>query len=712
MELARLPSLGTAETDDLPPRVRKLLPDYFPSDDTALKAKVKWIRNCAGWRNETVEEPMIGLQALGEELSKDELARARYVRSYKASAKYVGLGLRWGPGISLAVDGLKTFEKWCDMIKIENFKTASGIVKALKSLTDLAKKYGPLWDKDWPELVNGETLGGFRDAVPNTEFVPEIRGWVEGDIHHSIQRKDGTMDEELFLKEFKAGMMAFLSDMPGLAHANEDTPVLSEWVKEPGNWARSGSTHVDKQIRYKSKTGQMKNVGKTKWRTALATSPSDILAEMLTAPAVQKPKVIQKREKGKVRGVVSSDDLTYLRMSYFGGWLDKALKGNIQSTLYMSNQAELEMWETMPRSNAGGTVKMPLDQAHFDWQQSFTMSHLFYDVVDELIETLAKPEIVEDLLRMSRLVRKAVTTPSVMNIDGEIVTITKGILSGWRLTSLKDSAMNAGEIQASKRQIKEYEIEGKLEYLNVQGDDDDTRHTTCGHAVGMARAYEIMNFQINPAKFWIETHRNEYLRKYSDDEKVSGYPLRGLGSLMWRNPITIDQPKGLLRMTEQVRSWNLVMSRGYSQKEGTKHMFRDIGWGNSISRKEVISVLSTPASLGGVGYYPPNLPWTSFSPGTVERETVVEVGDIRGLDHEIRKLKSLGVEMPKEEVVRKIAGNLVMRDAKTEVIPGEVKPIEHVMPFIRPISYGYTPLKARPSKDIPSTLSTIILQSA
>ena len=116
MEIARLPCLGTANTDSLPPRVRKLLPGYFPDNDTVAKELISFFESCATWRNMRDEKEVVGLQPLQSELAKDELSRARYARSYKPSPKYENLGPRWGVGISLAVDGLPEFKRWADAI--------------------------------------------------------------------------------------------------------------------------------------------------------------------------------------------------------------------------------------------------------------------------------------------------------------------------------------------------------------------------------------------------------------------------------------------------------------------------------------------------------------------------------------------------------------------------------------------------------------------
>lgn len=166
MEVAQLPSLGTADTERVPDRVRKLLPEYLPTSDTAREAKAKLIRNSALWRVQLEDEDMVGLIPLNEELSKDEEARKRYLRSWKSSPKFMKLGPRWGPAISLAVRGLRTFRKWVDILRISEFKTATGLMKCFKSLTTNAKKFGPLFEEDWHELINGETLGGYLTDVP------------------------------------------------------------------------------------------------------------------------------------------------------------------------------------------------------------------------------------------------------------------------------------------------------------------------------------------------------------------------------------------------------------------------------------------------------------------------------------------------------------------------------------------------------------------
>jgi hypothetical protein len=712
MELARLPSLGTAETSKVPERVRKLASDYLPGADTANRVMDEFLRKCEAWKSEEVEELVVGLQPLTAELSKDEIARERYARSYRSSEKYAGLGPRWGVAISLAVDLLPTFKYWMDLIQIEKFKTASGVSKALKELTSHAKKYGKLWDSNWPELVNGELLGGYLDAVEMEDFLPEIRAWVEGDKRHYMTTREGELDEGLFMEHFRIGMRRYLSNLPNLSQANTLTKPLSEWVREPGNWARSGSTHSDEQIRYLTRKGTWKTVGKTKWRTALAMSPDMVERWMRTGPLRQTPKVIQKRERGKVRGVISSDDLTYLRQAYLFGWLELALKGNIKSTLSMSNEDALKMWEYMPVSNKQSVVNMPLDQAHFDFQQNFDMIEAFYEEVDCVIKAVANPAIKKDLLSMSALSRAMSVTPSVLDVEGHRVEITKGILSGWRGTATIDTAMNLGESNAAQAQCDINEVPGFLIHENAQGDDDDFRFNSVGRAVATAAAYQMLDFEINPGKFWVETGRNEYLRKYSDEEKVSGYPLRALGAILWRNPITIDQPKGLLRMTEQVRAWEMLMARGGDRKKGLSHMYRDIGRGNSLSLKEVKSVLRTPASAGGVGYTMELGEWRVLNPGVVKKKIILKMEDIKGLSHEVSRLEELGLVVPEHKIMLSMGENLLLRDAEQEVVHGTVEETVITPRFYREPEVGFVPLSARAAVSIPITLSSLALDHA
>jgi len=681
---------------------------------------------------EETDENVFGLQT---PLTEEEEKRQRF--RYRIPKKFEKFGPRWGRGLGLAFDLVPNeFKSRVNSILREihfyDITVESSLQKLCKKLTDVAKKHGKLifpGEKNgvllWKLLINFEGCGGYRSPVQIEDFLEDTTQWVQGNILHEMPNPETKqMDEEYFLHNLRLGMREFYDLGPNVSLANKNVKTMAEWAAYPGNWASSGATSNKKPIYYKNKKGKWVKARGNKWRTALALSYDEVMAILVAddeTRVVQLAKAIQKLETGKVRAVINSDLETFLRMAYVSTWLETAMKGHPKTTLFYNVEQMVEMWEEMGRDcNDPNKIKIPLDQSHFDWQQNMNMIKAFCDVTKEYIRDNIVGDATTDILKMMDIIKLNLTNPRNRIILGDKeIEIKGGVLSGWRWTALIDTVFNYGEMYCAIKLLQDQGLRRRfLLDIIAQGDDDKVTTTGAGEAAALVEAYRIMNFEVNPSKFFVDNERDEYLRQVGGPDRVNGYMIRAVNSLLWRNPIAMDPPKGMLRAKEQLKQWNLVIGRDADIDVSKKYMIRDITNGNGWSEDVTIRLFHTPCTVGGLGLYDPefNLPWYTFKPGNVTQEVNVKQDNIKGLDKELQFWKGEGVEIGKNEAVKFIIPNLKMTDAPKEIVEGSVARVEKIYSLMRhsySFKHNYKGRFRKPKfeRDLAPTLAELVLDN-
>jgi len=279
-------------------------------------------------------------------------------------------------------------------------------------VSDLAKKWGRAWhgESKWPLIL--EVCSGYFASVPDSVFAAEVNK-----VHVPVEygTSDGQrLSSACFAADFRAGLVDFLTDLPNLEKANARSTGLDKWLGDASNWANSGSSMQPVRFTYHASKSERKP-RRSKWAFALG-APSDEVRRRVrgyqAADRVQKVRVIQKREAGKVRTVLNSDDLTYLRMAYISHRLETALQGNSRSFLCLDNDAINQEWQRMAEQCAGEGWNVPVDQTHYDWGASRQMLGIFFEVVDTVIRAHAPAHLTQDLLLCLQLLRDSICTLS------------------------------------------------------------------------------------------------------------------------------------------------------------------------------------------------------------------------------------------------------------------------------------------------------------
>jgi hypothetical protein len=624
--------------------------------------------------SEEVVDPSV--PPIGSPLTDEELARRRLLHAYPDGGEvWKALGPRWGPAFliyekTLPREVLPIWREELTVIRdIRRISDSRALFNYLKAVTVVYKKLGEVASPYWRFFVNMELFGGYLWPTTNDKLVPEIREWVEGDIEHELPTRTGAFDEGL-----RDGFRQHLALGRGIRRANEKLKTVAQFAADPEAYATQGSSMSTRPLPVtKLPSGKVVKVKKTKAATMLTYTPDEVEDMILHAPAVQEARVIQKREAGKVRGVVNSDDLTYLRMSYISSWLNDAQRGNTSTTLYMSSSQTIRFWETVvEQANAPGVWKMPLDQGSFDKNQSKKMIALFFDELRLYMQRHMTPgEGKKQMLRVLQLVKEAiidkeglVLVPAEGKFPGEKLKYQKGVLSGWYWTAMLDTALNYATFVSIRKCAEQAGIFAPVTSLCAQGDDDQVSSSSKSFLFSLVHLYDRANFDLNTAKFFMSTRRDEFLRLVAEGSRLVGYPARMLLSLLWRNPITPAPPTGTLRLTEQLDQWYKYMGRGATH--GSRQMMiQDMSRANKLQHSVIKAYLRTPKAYDGAGAVIEQGAWASVVVGDMKGHwKLVPQQELPAVRPQVEILMGVGVpeDFAEKQVAQRYNGMLTLRE--------------------------------------------------
>ena len=722
---------------------RGKLPDLVSYLPNATQAHRDWSELKETWRlgAEEPEEAEDGdIYKLHTPLTDEEVARMRYARSWEPQGDWAKLGPRWGRGISLLMDLSPYGELITHRLRglgLFKFKSAAALMRCLKELGGVSKKWGVLItdtddNQEWKDMTDLHTLGGYAAAADNDAFIESVREWVAPDKIHALPDAKGRMSEKHFVHLFERGLDEFWGHANGVAQANAEAVGIDTFAEQFGYWANSGSSTTKERVSYewrekgRVKTGRVK---KNK-ENAAAVLSADHVRGVLESPSIKQAlRAIPKREHtGKVRPVMAGDDYMYLLQSFVSNtWLDTALKGHPWSTLWKTKRELIQMWELMAdRCKTGEGVKMPLDQSHFDWQPNKEMWKAWFRALVRFMRRADTREGHEERLKTVFKIRDEIIEGNYsirIEIGGTVTVVDvegRPLLSGWRWTSLVGTSFNIGMLLAMRTQAA---ILGcsptQLQDFYGTGDDDAILTQTWGYGVLIAGLYETANFEVHPLKFFMDRERDEFLRQVSEPGLVAGYLSRIINSILWRNPISRDPPRGLLRAEEQATTWNTAAGRGARPVKVKHHMLTDISEGNGgLSHDEVMRVLHTPKALGGIGFWPidPDLEFLALRKGRTHVKGRLLMNKVVGGREAMQQIRNSGLDVTERDFEGWWKDRLELTDAPVEVEPGKLESTTRLkgtrLPHYRWDGTKGWPLKARPSDRMGRTFAMDALRTA
>lgn len=487
----------------------------------------------------------------------------------------------------------------------------------LAELSGIFKKQQHLLDADWIYYVDLNTLGDFVES-PTPEVIQEkVTEWVAHKVEHSLP------DFE-FNELYRSGVRAFL-----FPHYNVPTkPPLSvaQFLADPGYWATPGSSDAK---RLKAKSGRTARKGK--WASAMAMSLEELVV-LFYSTTPQVLSTTPKRELGKARMIISGDMGNYLRMAYVSYWLEDVIRNHPHTTLFYSKEQMLAMWvqmveKTKPLTHKVRATKFPgdkpnmtLDESKFDHMVNSEMLHIKLDEIGNFISEYADVVNKQEMLDAMALITQSIVNNGYVYIRyprgvTRRVYIKNGILSGWRWTALLDTISNAAKVTAfrtvtilrSSDLLSDQFLDPIMDYTS-QGDDIRSRARSFLHAQVFSYLYAEAGFEVHPNKYFVSVYTDEFLRKVAlYGTELTGYPARGISTLVFRNPAKAEMLYGEDRIREMVNNWLMVYRRikcPFKQLE--HHMTRDIARANSIKTELVNDFVHAYANKGGMGVEPLN----------------------------------------------------------------------------------------------------------
>jgi len=377
-------------------------------------------------------------------------------------------------------------------------------------------------------------------------------------------------------------------------------------------WGGSGSVlDPDKQRLYETRDGKTIPLKYTKWTEAFTMSDSQLEHKMWRLERLYGT-TFTKQEVKKQREVINVAFKTFFMMDCISKlWWNEYIKGSKASTLWMTQEQRMEMWEQLATMNGWN---MPLDQAEFDQQQLKAEVDITIDEMRNVCWLSTENKQLDDLFGVLQYNMEE----GMIKVGDKLVPYKNGVLSGLRWTADIDTIINEALRDIAIDMAHDLGIMIKPLFSVAQGDDDVFNFGSKQEAIAMAECYKMMNFKVNPTKFFIRQGDNEFLRKRITNGVVMGYAARSVVSLLFRNVAKEEVEIGPLAANTIGDKW-LRFSNRLDVPMLIGECVFDIAHANHWNDKETRSWLFTPAALGGFGFGPSDGDWYMLPEIKMER---------------------------------------------------------------------------------------------
>jgi hypothetical protein len=445
------------------------------------------------------------------------------------------------------------------------------LFNALKTLGDLAKHHGDLlFPGYWQYLVDWNLHFGAQPTTgSDAGFEELIASWVSTPKSEDAEGSD--RDKTIML-----GLDLVATE---LGRPLEKGPTIDEFFDQPSRWLSNGS----------SDGRELPRSQKTKFATYAASTRAQLHHDMGDTSSPHY-KVFDKRERGKHRNLISSPWSLFLQMSFVGLQAEAKFKSAVPTSLSRDWQPGnwLELMTVMKRK-----LLVPIDQSKFDHVPSM---RVLARCVEIICQAGTHPHDVERTIVSAVIVDRV--KHGSLSYGGKHYVHERGLLSGWRWTSLIGTMVNYAEFLAITNQVGLRPQPARN--VCFQGDDALIAVDDWADAVKLVKRYMDV-LPVNPSKFFIDNKRTEYLRYVLTKKRRFGYFARAAAGLMYANASS----GGALDPASIASNWSLVHSRGGTAAATTYHCSRDLCGLLRCRPAEALDLLQTPASVGGLGWYIP-----------------------------------------------------------------------------------------------------------
>nr|DAZ87866.1 TPA_asm: hypothetical protein [Denlac tricladivirus] len=432
-----------------------------------------------------------------------------------------------------------------------------------KKMTVLAKKGRDMFTSGWFCLIDLNTWAGYNVGVKlEDEVERQVPEWVKGEL--VVQNCDRGLWKECQLRMMK---QLFVPINEGKVDAaNRKSVSFHSWVSNPDNWVTPGASGIKGSVLLERSRTYAKTKG-NKCNVANTLTTEEIMERIFDEERRIELKPAVKVELGwKNRLIIRVDDFLNICSSFSGRYCMWLLKGSKYSTLFMDSHQMYNMWLDWSKLLKGDRVlSYPYDAPQFD-QRVQTDEMRNYFLWKEWLVGKFKIDGASEMEETVRLSQRMYFR-QVATVGGDEIKLEHGMVSGFFDTALGDTVVSVSRnfvLMKSIDALLRYDDGVKIEPVG-QGDDFCTLSS---NLVKVMMHFDFVNkcgWGAHVEKNLIAVRYTEFLRKFCDGKRVSGYLSRKVGGLLFRDPIKRGDALGLAGMREKVGALNVLITRGASR---------------------------------------------------------------------------------------------------------------------------------------------------
>lgn len=481
---------------------------------------------------------------------------------------------------------------------------------SLKNISVYMLINGPRVEKGWQYLVGIETLYGLYYEGQSIKVYEKLNEWVNNTFKPTLNGS-----ETQYLDKFRTKVKELLNFKPGKLAIDM---TLDQFCVNLPLTGTSGAAFDPGGERLTAYYDDIKlSVMNSKFAKSAKLSPQQKRERILGNKNFKANVSIKLENYPKIRLIASADYTSTIKMRFIDTWLVKWMKGNPLSTLWQTKEQTLDMWLNFSKMQGWN---VPIDQTNFDHKVSKDMVQIINEEILQLIEDKAINDEVtkQHLIMTMKSIIYGLNNMRVFRTDqdGEAYSLpyNSGIISGWQWTAFYDTVANIAEGEIAK----EAADTGNQILFNAQGDDQLNvfKHLYDGLMYWIKLSQS--GFEIHPQKNFFSLVHNEYLRKYSQEGVVAGYPARLINKICWVYPGKSEKIDNINKVKDIYTRWSKMRERMLTDwAHITEYMYDDIK-GAKINKAFANDILAARKVNGGLGvsFLPPNNKEIVNIPGT------------------------------------------------------------------------------------------------
>jgi len=457
----------------------------------------------------------------------------------------------------------------------------------LQCVSKEALSYGPVtFGVYWRVLVGLDLNFGSSplDTQGKADFKADVMSWVGPKVVTKEQ-------EKVFTRGLNGIKREFLEKGKTAGHHND----ADAFVAHPSAWLSNGASTL------RGVEGTRAN------KYSMYLKHGDKIAAYLRGESeleddARIQRVIEKRERKKLRGVINTSTSIYCLQAFVFQGANKLVNDTFRTPPTGGGRG-VRFWQELI-ADAKLSYVLPLDYPKFDHLPCWLW---IVRTLDSMAVSVI-PKGKEGRQRRNAWVRcRELMRVSIIRVLGEDIPYVGGVLSGWYVTALLDTAIN-GILVAGMRLT--YHLQ-QIAPPALKGDDVVLHPPSRTQAQRWLDVFMEL-LEITVAGFQTDGMRSEFLR-YEYDKSIPGrrgYPSRAFAGVLWGNAYTSG---GVILASELCSLFELLINRGMHRGRCTELLIMRLQSHFRASAKDCSDYLHTPACEGGRGWTPEAYRWVRLS---------------------------------------------------------------------------------------------------